>query len=123
MQLNSRAIYVLLVLFISAGVLIDSYIWPKGVPSNFTANDFIQLVGIIVLSWQWQLADAKERGITRSHLSAVATIIFVPIGTAIYLFQSRTWTAATLTFCAYWGGIVLAILLSSFLAASLIAGR
>lgn len=67
-------IYVGLLAFVSVGLLIDAAIWPAGPPSSFTANDLVQMIGIITLFAWWQIADAEKRGSRRS--SAVNSRLF-----------------------------------------------
>lgn len=100
-------IYVGLLAFLSLGLLIDAAIWPAGPPSSFTANDLVQMIGIITLFAWWQIEDAEKRDIRRSSAAKVATILLAPVGLAIYLYQSRRWPRATLGLMAFMGGIVL----------------
>ncbi|MGQ8634680.1 hypothetical protein ACUTJJ_24735 [Agrobacterium sp. DKPNP3] len=108
-------IYVGLLAFLSLGLLIDAAIWPAGPPSSFTANDLIQMVGIITLFAWWQIEDAKKRDIRRSSAAKVTTILLAPVGLAIYLYQTRRWTRATLGLIAFMGGILLAAILTLLL--------
>ena len=46
-----EAIYVTLLVFVAAGMLVDWVVWPQAKP-DFTPNDVVQMIGIIVLvSW------------------------------------------------------------------------
>ncbi|MGV1958067.1 hypothetical protein ACQZ5G_06010 [Agrobacterium sp. 22-214-1] len=54
-------IYVGLLAFISLGLLIDAAVWPAGPPASFTANDLVQMIGIITLFAWWQIEDAEKR--------------------------------------------------------------
>lgn len=108
-------IYVGLLAFISLGLLIDAAIWPAGPPSSFTANDLVQMIGIITLFAWWQIEDAEKRDARRSSAAKVATIMLAPVGLAIYLYQTRRWTYATLGLIAFMGGILLAAILTLLL--------
>ncbi|MDA5632179.1 MULTISPECIES: hypothetical protein [Rhizobium/Agrobacterium group] len=108
-------IYVALLAFLSLGLLIDAAIWPAGPPSSFTANDLVQMIGIITLFAWWQIEDAEKRDIRRSPAAKVATILLAPVGLAIYLYQTRRWTRATLGLIAFMGGIFLAAILTLLL--------
>lgn len=117
-----NAIYLALVIFIAAGFVIDVWAWPAGTPSRFTWNDAIQLVGVVVLSSWWQIADARQRGVRRSGVASTLTVMFVPIGSAVYLFQSRNWRSAVAVYLVFWGGIMLAAAAGAFGATALLAG-
>ncbi|MFK0208985.1 hypothetical protein [Agrobacterium sp. NPDC090283] len=108
-------IYVGLLAFISLGLLIDAAIWPAGPPSSFTANDLVQMIGIITLFAWWQIEDAEKRDARRSSVAKVATIMLAPVGLAIYLYQTRRWTYATIGLIAFMGGILLAAILTLLL--------
>jgi hypothetical protein len=105
-------IYVALLAFISLGLLIDAAIWPAGPPSSFTANDLVQLAGILTLFSWWQIEDAERRNLRRSSAARIATILLAPIGLAIYLYQTRRWTHATLGLIGFIGGIVIVAILT-----------
>ncbi|SDE32719.1 hypothetical protein SAMN05421750_101218 [Agrobacterium pusense] len=108
-------IYVGLLVFVSVGLLIDAAIWPAGPPSSFTANDLVQMIGIITLFAWWQIEDAEKRGSRRSSAVKFATILLAPVGLAIYLYQTRRWTRATLGLIAFMGGLLLAGILTLLL--------
>ena len=116
-------IYVGLLAFVSVGLLIDAAIWPAGSPSSFTANDLVQMIGIITLFAWWQIADAEKRGSRRSSAVKFATILLAPVGLAVYLYvigasgyaQPRRWTRATLGLIAFMGGLLLAGILTLLL--------
>ncbi|WP_421404010.1 hypothetical protein [Agrobacterium fabrum] len=114
-------IYVGLLAFLSLGLLIDAAIWPAGPPSSFTANDLVQMIGIITLFAWWQIEDAEKRDIRRSSAAKVATILLAPVGLAIYLYQTHRWPRATLGFIAFMGGIMLVGVLTLLLSDWLIA--
>ncbi|WP_418136640.1 hypothetical protein [Agrobacterium sp. El2ro-1b] len=100
-------IYVGLLIFISLGLLIDAAIWPAGPSSSFTANDLVQMVGILTLFSWWQIEDAAKSDVKRSSAAKVATILLAPVGLAIYLYQTRPWKRATVGFIGFMGGLVL----------------
>lgn len=100
-----NVVYAALAIFITAGMFIDVYVWPGGTPARLTWNDLVQMVGIITLASWWQIADAEELGIRRSSAARFVTVLFVPVGSAIYLFQSRRWKSAVLAYLAFWGGL------------------
>ncbi|KAA3503362.1 hypothetical protein DXM27_09150 [Rhizobium rhizogenes] len=112
-------IYVGLLVFISLGLLIDAAIWPAGPPSSFTANDLVQMVGILTLFSWWQIEDAAKKDFQRSSAAKVATILLAPVGLAIYLYQTRPWKRATVGLIGFMGGLVLvgvpALLLADWL--------
>ncbi|MFF2320782.1 hypothetical protein ACFVTJ_06995 [Agrobacterium sp. NPDC058088] len=112
-------IYVGLLLFLSFGLLIDAALWPAGAPSSLTANDLVQMFGIITLFAWWQIEDAAKHDFRRSSSAKIATILIAPLGLAIYLYQTRRWTRATLGLIAFIGGMigagVLTMLLSDWL--------
>lgn len=102
-------IYILLITIGFFGTIIDWFLWANGQPA-YTLNTFVQAVAILIATLWWQSADAEDRGINASSLSKVATIVFLPIGTAIYFYQSREWKVATAMLVAFWGGLVLALI-------------
>ncbi|MBS0256810.1 MAG: hypothetical protein JSR13_03745 [Proteobacteria bacterium] len=108
-------IYVGLLAFISLGLLIDAAVWPAGPPASFTANDLVQMIGIITLFAWWQIEDAEKRDIRRSSAVKITTVLLAPVGLAIYLYQTRRWTRATLGLFAFIGGIVLIAILTVLL--------
>lgn len=107
-MMKRHAIYGGLLAFIAAGVLIDWYIW-NGNPPSFTANDLVQLAGIILLTSWWQIVDADLREVNRSRLATAMTVLLAPVGLLIYLFQTRRPAWATAAFVVFLGGIVLAL--------------
>ncbi|UXS38663.1 hypothetical protein FY150_02660 [Agrobacterium tumefaciens] len=108
-------IYVGLLAFISLGLLIDAAVWPAGPPASFTANDLVQMIGIITLFAWWQIEDAEKRDLRRSSAAKITTVLLAPIGLAIYLYQTRRWPRATLGLFAFIGGIVLIAILTVLL--------
>lgn len=108
-------IYVGLLAFISLGLLIDAAVWPAGPPASFTANDLVQMIGIITLFAWWQIEDAEKRDLQRSSAAKITTVLLAPIGLAIYLYQTRRWSRATLGLLAFIGGIVLIAVLTVLL--------
>lgn len=112
-------IYVALIFFISGGVFVDTAIWPYGPPSSLTANDVVQMLGIVILFAWWQIEDAERHGYRRSSVVRLFSILVAPLGLAIYFYQTRPWKKATVGFLAFMGGIVIfgsvAILLSEWL--------
>lgn len=108
-------IYVGLLAFISLGLLIDAAVWPAGPPASFTANDLVQMIGIITLFAWWQIEDAEKRDLPRSSAAKITTVLLAPIGLAIYLYQTRWWPRATLGLFAFIGGIVLIAILTVLL--------
>ena len=111
-----NVIYAVLALFITAGMFIDVYVWPGGTPARLTWNDLLQMVGIVTLASWWQIADAAELGIRRSSAARFVTVLFVPVGSAIYLFQSRHWKSAVLAYLVFWGGLVAVAAAAAYLA-------
>lgn len=108
-------IYVGLLAFLSLGLLIDAAVWPAGPPTSFTANDLVQMIGIITLFAWWQIEDAEKRDIRRSSAAKIVTILLAPVGLAIYLYQTRRWPRATLGLIAFMSGILLAAILTLLL--------
>ncbi|WP_299962873.1 hypothetical protein [uncultured Roseobacter sp.] len=104
-----NAIYIGLLLFIAAGVIIDWVVW-QGPPAQFTWNDVMQLFGIIILVRLWQNADAAEIGHVQNLASRLLTILFMPVGTAVYFFRSRGWRSAAAGFVLFWLGIVCVVI-------------
>lgn len=100
-------IYVGLLAFISLGLLIDAAIWPAGTPSSFTANDLVQMVGILTLFSWWEIEDAAKKDIKRSSAAKAATIMLAPVGLAIYLYQTRPWKPATIGLIGFMGGLII----------------
>lgn len=100
-------IYVGLLAFISLGLLIDAAIWPAGTPSSFTANDLVQMVGILTLFSWWEIEDAAKKDIKRSSAAKVATIMLAPVGLAIYLYQTRPWKPATIGLIGFMSGLII----------------
>ena len=88
------AIYVALLAFVAAGMLVDSVVWPQAIP-DFTPNDVVQMIGIIVLVSWWQIEDASGRGALVGRTAKWMTILFAPAGSAVYLVQSRGWSRAS----------------------------
>ncbi|HAT87430.1 hypothetical protein [Cohaesibacter gelatinilyticus] len=99
-------IYVSLLIFLCFGAIIDEFfgLWNA---YNLTWNDAVQMIGVIILTLLWQQADATALRIRPSYTSKFLTVIFSPLGMAVYLFQSRTWKSALLTYLVFCGGIFL----------------
>ena len=109
-----EAIYVTLLVFVAAGMLVDWYVWRQAIP-DFTPNDVVQMIGIIVLVSWWQIEDASGRGAFVSRAAKWMTILFAPAGSAVYLVQSRGWSRALPVFLAFWLGVTAAALAGDFL--------
>ena len=112
-------IYVALLVFITFGILVDAIVWPNG-PPTLTWNDLIQAIGIVILVSSWQIVDADQLGERRSTAAKILAIL-VPVGHAIYLYQSRNWKPATALFLLYWAGILIVYIAASFAAGMLVA--
>ncbi|MCC0029016.1 MAG: hypothetical protein H6891_01520 [Brucellaceae bacterium] len=108
------AIYLALLVFVAAGMLIDWVVWPRAIP-DFTPNDVVQMVGIIVLVSWWQIEDASGHGAFVSRAAKWMTIMFAPAGSAVYLVQSRGWSRALPVFLAFWLGVTAAALAGDLL--------
>ncbi|UUP16534.1 hypothetical protein [Nitratireductor thuwali] len=106
-------IYVILVLIAFAGTLVDWLLWLSGEPVINTAV-LAHAAAIVIGTLLWQFADGKDRGTRASVLSSVMTVVFAPLGSAIHLYQSRDWKAATAILAAFWGGLVVAVLTANF---------
>lgn len=106
-------IYIGLLAFTSLGLLIDAALWPAGPPSSFTANDLVQMIGIVTLFSWWQIADAARRDLRRSSAARSMTILFAPVGLAIYLYQTRPWKRATAGLIAFIAGLVFIAILTT----------
>lgn len=115
------AIYMALLVFVAAGMLVDWYFWPQGV-LDLTLNDIVQMVGIVLLVSWWQIEDARGRGASVSGVAKWMTVMLAPVGSAIYLVQSRGWGRAVPVFLTFWGGFVIAIVAGEFLGGWLVAG-
>jgi hypothetical protein len=112
-------IYVALLVFITFGMLVDAIVWPNG-SRTLTWNDLIQAIGIVILVSWWQIVDANQLGQRRSTAAKIFAIL-VPVGHAIYLYQSRNWKPATALFLLYWAGILIVYIAASFAAGMLVA--
>lgn len=99
-------IYVSLLAFLCFGAIIDEVfgLWNA---YNLTWNDALQMIGVVILTLLWQQADASALKIRPSYASKFLTVIFSPLGMAVYLFQSRPWKSALLTYLVFCGGIFL----------------
>ncbi|MGV1834836.1 hypothetical protein ACQZ6C_08755 [Rhizobium rhizogenes] len=113
-------IYVGLLAFIAFGLLLDAAIWPYSPPRWMTANDLVQMVGnILLVSW-WQIADVNEHGCSRTPIAKLTTVLFAPLGQAIYLYQSRPWKRASLLFFGFIAGVLVVATGAVYLAAWLV---
>ena len=108
------AIYAVLCLFVGFGGGIDGWFWPAEMPS-YTWNDFVQTIGIVVLTMMWITADGRQIGKPPASGLRIATILFTPIGLLAHLLLSRRWTWAL----ALWFGFVLG-LVAAYLAGYLL---
>lgn len=106
---NKVLIYIVLVVVAFVGTLVDWLLWLSGEPI-INKGVLVHAAAIMIGTLFWQFADAKDRGTKASVLSSVLTVAFAPIGSAIYLHQSRDWETAAVMFAAFWGGLVLAVL-------------
>lgn len=116
-----NAIYGALLAFLIIGAQIDWYVWGSYLPDNLTANDIVQIVGIIVLTAWWQVADAAQGGYMRSRAAHLWTIILTPVGLGIYLFQTRSRKQAMLVLAGFFAGAVLAVIIGEVLGEYLFA--
>lgn len=112
------AVYAAFLGFIAIGVLIDWYIWRGALPP-FSLNDIVQMIGILLLTAWWQIEDATMHGYERGRAARILTIVFVPVGLAIYLFQTRPWSRAGAIFIGYLGGAVVAVIAADLLGGAL----
>ncbi|WP_295808017.1 hypothetical protein [uncultured Nitratireductor sp.] len=115
------AAYILLLLFVAAGVLADWCFWPVRQP-GLTPNDIIQMIGIVCLVSWWQMADAKIRDGRRRRAAMWWPVLFVPVGLAVYLYGSREWKAATFMLLAFLAGLFAAMIAADFAGAYLVHG-
>ncbi|TKT79099.1 hypothetical protein [Aquamicrobium sp. LC103] len=108
MHLGKRSwIYAGLLAFVGGGAIIDS-IWRTHLYS-YTWNDLVQMVGIILLTAWWQIEDARLRDVKRGVAARILTVLLVPVGLAVYLYQSgRPPMRATLVLAGYIAGFFLA---------------
>ncbi|MDO5613488.1 MAG: hypothetical protein Q4G14_09645 [Paracoccus sp. (in: a-proteobacteria)] len=114
-------IYVLLLVYVAIGAVIDRTFWPDmDTMPTYTWNDFIQMVGIVVLCVLWQRADADQRGQTVGSGTRLLTILLTPLGLLVYLCATRRWWGV-LVWIGFLFGIVLAYIVSSFSVASVYA--
>ena len=104
-------IYLLLMGFTAAGGFIDWFIWQNNPPS-MTLNDISQMFGNVVLCRIWQYLDSRSLQVDQSSLSKLITILIAPVGMAIYMFQSRKWHVAALSWLAFWFGLLMVIILT-----------
>ncbi|OBZ95942.1 hypothetical protein ADU59_05985 [Pararhizobium polonicum] len=116
-----NCIYIGLLAFMSFGLLIDAALWAAGPPSSLTANDLVQMIGIITLFSWWEAEDAATRDLRRSSVARVVTILIAPVGLAIYLYQTRPWKRATVSWVAFIGGVAFIAILTIELGDWLIA--
>ena len=106
---NRALIYICLIVVAFVGTLVDWLLWLSGKPA-INAGVLIHAAVLMIGTLLWQFADARQRGTRAGVLSSVVTLLFAPLGSALYLHQSREWKAATAAFVAFWGGLVLAVL-------------
>lgn len=112
-------IYVALLVFITFEIFVIAIVWPNGEPT-LTWNDVILAIGIVILVSWWQIVDANHLGQRRSKAAKILTIL-VPVGHAIYLYQSRNWKPATALFLLYWAGVLIVVIAATFAAGMLVA--
>ncbi len=108
-------IYVALLAFIAFGFLVDAAVWPHGAPNSLTANDLVQLVGLILLVSSWQIADAHALARRRNGAVQLLTVFFIPLGQIIYIYQSRPWKQATVLCIGFFAGVLAAAAMAAYL--------
>lgn len=110
---NKVLLYIVLIMVTFLGMLVDWLLWLSGEPA-INHGVLIHATAIMIGTLLWQFADAKEKGRKASVLSSALTVVFAPLGSAIYLYQSRDRKAATAMFATFWSGLVLAMLAANF---------
>ncbi|MDO5631508.1 MAG: hypothetical protein Q4G22_06690 [Paracoccus sp. (in: a-proteobacteria)] len=113
--MTARQIYAVLLVYVAIGAVIDAIFWPdpEAMPP-YTWNDFIQMVGIVVLCLLWQSTDANQRGQTVGSGTRLLTILLTPLGLLIYLCATRRWWGL-MVWIGFLLGIVLAYAISAFI--------
>jgi putative effector of murein hydrolase LrgA (UPF0299 family) len=105
MSLSRRDwVYVALLVFVAIGSTLDSVYQPY--PHSYSLNDFVQMVGIIILCAWWQIEDANVREMKRGTAARIFTVLFMPVGLAIHLFQSRKAGRATIILISFILGVI-----------------
>jgi hypothetical protein len=99
-------IYVALIVFVTISVFIAGAVWPEGAPPEWWTF-LVQLYGVMAFTYGWECADARQLGQDQSPAAAVLTIVFVFVGHAAYLYQSRPLARAAAVWLLYWAGVVL----------------
>ena len=98
-------LYILLIAFICVGLIID-VLFDLYRTHALTWNDAIQIIGILILILMWQKADAAALNVRPSYISKILTVLFAPLGLAVYFFQSRNWKSAIVSFLLFWIGFI-----------------
>ena len=112
--------YAALVAGLGVGVIVDAFIGLNGAGS--TLNDLSQVILVLVCSTGWAIADAELKGTRLGRPAGVLIAVFAPLGIAVYLFRTRPFMQALLTWIAFVGGAVLSILAFGQIGAWLAAG-
>ncbi len=76
---------------------------------GFTVTDIAMMVGTVILIAWWCTVDARGRGRRYpTSLARICTLLFAPLGLAIYLLQSRSLPRAAGLFILFVGGLAVA---------------
>ena len=102
---RTTGIYLVLAAFFSLGIIIDWGVW-QGHPPAWTWNDAAQMIGVITLCLFWESADAQRIGARHRGSARLLTILLPPLGTTVYLFQTRAWPKALKAGVLFWGGLI-----------------
>lgn len=116
-----NGIYVGLLILLAAGVLIDAAIGPGSDGVTSAINNAMVLIGSTLLAYAWQREDARSQGRRLTLPSRLMTLLFAPVGLAIYLFRARSWKPALAHCLVIATGILVVFVLASSLGDWLVA--
>ncbi|EHM02856.1 hypothetical protein HMPREF9946_00691 [Acetobacteraceae bacterium AT-5844] len=109
------AIYIALLATAFSGSVAD-FIAGTAYDTSLNPTDIVIMVAYVALTAWWCTEDSR-RGPYRypSGLARIFTLLFVPLGLAIYMLQSRRFPQALKTYLLFIGGLIIATAAGSWL--------
>lgn len=102
-----------LLVFIGLSVLATSAIGPDPDGVTSSINTLLLILGVNLLSHEWQRADARSRGRRFRRSTRVLTLVFPPAGITLYLLRTRRWQSAARALFLMASGILAVVIASN----------
>lgn len=112
-------IYLAMTVFVTVSVFIAAAVWPKA-PSPEWWIFFVQFYGVMVFTYGWESADARQLGQRQTAAAQLFTAMLVLVGHAVYLYQTRPWKRAMMIWLLYWAGVILIWSVATFVASAVL---